>query len=232
MVDPKSRRIGNRDGQCLFEEIGELREQLKHTGEDLKRELEKHQREIEEQKREIEERKKEIDKQHGDIDKLHARADENDRLLFAAYANELEWTAGKSDAASRYARNAIIHGGHIKYAIESIEHLERFGKTARVQNASKGFEITYGVSRDQIQDIIKIAPEELVDWLNRRAELKKNQKWQDLFPCETEQWIKEVDQAIQCLLKSGGESWHDGFRKDYLKLHQWMDDHLEEIKKD
>lgn len=180
MVDPKSRRIGNRDGQCLLEEIGELREQLKHTGEDLKREIEKQKKEI---------------------DKLHARADENGRLLFAAYANELERTAGKSDPASRYTRNAIIHGGHIKYAIESIEHLERFGKTTRVQNASKGFEITYGVSRDQIQDIIKIAPGELVDWLNRRAELKKSQKWQDLFPCETEQWIKEVDQAIQMFVE-------------------------------
>lgn len=159
------------------------------------------------------------------------RIGENDYLLLAAYANELEWTAGKSDAESRYTRNVIIHGGDIRYAIRSIELLEELGETTRVQNASEGFEITYGVSIGKIRPTIATAPEEIVDLLNKRGVLKKLWKWKDRFPEGRKQWIKDCDQAIDAWLHTGGKSCLENeLKEEYLRLCQWMADRVDIIK--
>ncbi|PCG94203.1 Hypothetical protein PENO1_078460 [Penicillium occitanis (nom. inval.)] len=207
-MDPESRYIGNREGHNLFEllqdlheQVRELKEQHKHSDEELK-----------EAQKEIEEQQK--------------RIGENDYLLLAAYANELEWTAGKSDAESRYTRNVIIHGGDIRYAIRSIELLEELGEATRVKNASIGFEITYGVSIGKIQPIIATAPEEIVDLLNKRAVLQKLWKWKKVYPKGRKEWIKDCDQAIKTWLLTGGDS----YLKEYSRLSQWMAERVDIIK--
>jgi hypothetical protein len=230
-MEPESRRFGNREGhnlvellQDLHKQVGELKEQQKHSDEERKRESKEQQKQIEEQQREIEEQQRKIEEQQ-------ERIGENDYLLLAAYANELEWTAGKSDTESRYTRNAIIHGGDIRYAIRSIVLLEDLGETTRVQNASEGFEITYGVSIGTIRPIIANTPEEIVDLLNKRGVLKKLWKWKDKFPEGRKQWIEDSDQAIKTWLQSGGKSClEDNFKKEYLRLYQWMAERVDVIK--
>ena len=148
---------------------------------------------------------------------------ENDYLLLAAYANELEWTAGKSDAESRYTTNVIIHGGDISYAIRSIELLEKLGEA---KNASEGFEITYGISIGKIRPIIATAPEEIVDLLNKRAVLQKPWKWEEVYPKGRKEWIKDCDQAIKTWLLTRGDS----YLKEYSRLSQWMAKRVDIIK--
>lgn len=212
-MDPESRRIGNREGhnviellQDLHEQVRELKEQHKHSDEELK----EAQRKIEEQQERIR---------------------QNDYLLLAAYANELEWTAGKSDGESRYFRNVIIHGGDIGYAIRSIEFLEELGEATRVQNASEGFEITYGVSIGKIGPIITTAPKEVVDLLNKRAVLQKLWKWEEAYPKGRKKWIKDCGQAIDAWLHTGGKSClGNELKEEYLRLSQWMASRVNIIK--
>jgi hypothetical protein len=212
-MEPDSRRIGNREGhnliellQDLLEQVGELKEQHKHSDKELK-----------EAQKKIEEQQK--------------RIGENDYLLLAAYANELEWTAGKSDAESRYTRNVIIHGGDIRYAIRSIELLEELGEATRVRNASEGFEVTYGVSIGKIRPTIATAPEEIVDLLNKRVVLKKLWTWKAKFPQGRKDWIEDSDQVVKTWLHTGGDGFlEDKLKEEYLRLCQWMADRVDIIK--
>ncbi|EED20911.1 hypothetical protein TSTA_081440 [Talaromyces stipitatus ATCC 10500] len=145
------------------------------------------------------------------IKEQRERSEESEYLLLAAYANELEWTAGKSGAESRYTRNVIIHGGDIKYAIRAIEFLEELG---------------------ELQPIIATVPEEIVDVLNKRGILQKPRMWEDKFPKERTKWIKDCDQVIKAWLHTGEESYReDEVKEKRFRLSQWMADRVEDIKR-
>ncbi|KUL91182.1 hypothetical protein ZTR_00871 [Talaromyces verruculosus] len=223
IMDPESRRIGNREGHNLIELLQDLHKQVEEQRKYFDEELKEAQNKIEEQRKHFAEELKETQNK---FEEQQKRIGENDYLLLAAYANELEWTAGKSDAESRYTRNDLIHGGDIRYATRSIELLEELGEATRVQNASEGFEITYGVSIGKIRPIIATAPEEIADLLNKRAVLQKLWKWEEVYPEGRRKWIKDCDQAIKTWLLTGGDS----YLKEYSRLSQWIAEHVDIIK--
>lgn len=100
-----------------------------------------------------------------------------------------------------------------------------------MQNASKGFEITYGVSLGKLRPIIPTAPDEIVDFLNKRGVIKKLWKWAHKFPKGTEKWIEDCDEAITTWLHTGAEPCLENkFKEEYFRLSQWMDDRVEIIK--
>lgn len=229
-MDPESRRIGNREGhnviellQDLHEQVREHKEQHEHFDEELKearKKLGEHKKQL--KQRELKGQQKTIKEQQEEIEE---RISQNDYLLLAAYASELEWTASQGDAGSRYT-HVLIHGGNIEYAIRAIAFLEELGETTRVRDASKGFEITYGVSIGELRSKIATAPEEIVGLLNKRGELKRLQKWENKFPKERKQWIEDCDQAIKTWLLTGGDS----YLKEYSRLSQWMAERVDSTK--
>lgn len=204
---------------------------MKEQHKNQQREINEHQKYLKEQQRKINGQDKKLKDQEDIIKEQQKRLGENDNLLLAVYANELEWTAGKGDPDSRYTRNAIIHGGNIKYAIRAIEFLREHGDSTRVRNASKGFAITYGISIAQIQPIFAATPEEVVDLLNKRGVLQKVWKWEEVYPTYKKEWIQDCDLVIQKWLQLGGKSnLEDNLKEDFIRLSRWVADRVDIIK--
>lgn len=153
---------------------------------------------------------------------------EMDHSILMMHANELKWIYANS-RLKLDNRMKYVYSGDVKNAIRAIEFLEtQNSHDDHIQNALRGFEMTYGISRDQIKPKISTAPSEIVDILDRRGTLRKQEMWKDNFAERTDKWIETCDNIVHNWLRM--DLFEDGEKKDYHEFVEWMADGLKRIK--
>jgi hypothetical protein len=226
MMEPESKRVGYREGLNLIELMGRMTK--------LEKQLESSNEEQHKQQEMFKEQQQKREKQQQMFKEQQELFRENERSLLMAHADELEWTVSLDDEETRYKRNEIIHGGNIKISIKAIAFLEKRGEISRAQNASIGFEATYGFSMHELKPVIATAPEEMVELLNMRGTLRKLDIWRMKFHTKSEKWIEACEEIIRAWLRAGGgsASYHrNQAKEEYMKISQWMADCVNDARK-